>query len=146
MRKMIFAGLLALAPSIALAEYPERLTRIVSPFSAGGGLDIVARVIGPRLSEIYKQPVIVDNRTGANGQIAIEYVAKAAPDGYTLLIDTLGFTVHPAVTRTPNNPGQTTDSFQRITSSTFSSKTIASPFTLSPRLAPYLPACIPIAL
>ena len=100
MRKMIFAGLLALAPSIALAEYPERLTRIVSPFSAGGGLDIVARVIGPKLSEIYKQPVIVDNRTGANGQIAIEYVAKAAPDGYTLLIDTLGFTVHPAVTRT----------------------------------------------
>ena len=99
MLKKLLLGLLIVVPSAALAQYPERLTRIVSPFSPGGGLDIVARLVAPKLSEIYKQPVIVDNRTGANGQIAIEYVAKAAPDGYTLLIDTLGFTVHPAVTR-----------------------------------------------
>jgi len=93
------------APAATLAQYPERLTRIVSPFSPGGGLDIVARLIAPKLSDSYKQPVIVENRTGANGQIANEFVAKAPPDGYTLLIDTLGFTVHPAVTKSlPYDP------------------------------------------
>jgi tripartite-type tricarboxylate transporter receptor subunit TctC len=99
MLKKLLACLLVAAPSMALAQYPERVTRIVSPFSPGGGLDIVARLIAPKLSESYKQPVIVENRTGANGQIANDHVAKSPPDGYTLLIDTLGFTVHPAVTK-----------------------------------------------
>lgn len=83
----------------ALAQYPERPTRIVSPFSPGGGLDIVARLIAPKLSETYKQPVLVENRTGANGLIAIEHVSKSPPDGYTLLIDTLGVSIHPAVVK-----------------------------------------------
>lgn len=91
--------LLVAVPFAAQAQYPERMTRIVSPFSPGGGLDIVARLLAPKLSDIYKQPVIVENRTGANGQIANDFVAKSAPDGYTLLIDTLGFAVHPAVTK-----------------------------------------------
>ncbi len=99
MLKKLLLGLLIAAPAAVPAQYPERLTRIVSPFSPGGGLDIVARVIAPKLSESYKQSVIVENRTGANGQIANEFVAKSTPDGYTLLIDTLGFTVHPAVTK-----------------------------------------------
>lgn len=83
----------------AWADYPDRPTRIVSPFSPGGGLDIVARVIAPKLSEALKQPVIVENKTGANGLIAIEYVSKAPPDGYTLLIDTLGVSIHPATVK-----------------------------------------------
>lgn len=99
MLKKLLSVLLFAFPAVAFAQYPDRVTRIVSPFSPGGGLDIVARLIAPKLSEAYKQPVIVENRTGANGQIANEFVAKSAPDGYTLLIDTLGFTVHPAVTK-----------------------------------------------
>lgn len=105
LKNLLLCFLLAVAPA-ALAQYPDRLTRIVSPFSPGGGLDIVARLLAPKLSDIYKQPVIVENRTGANGQIANEFVAKSPSDGYTLLIDTLGFAVHPAVTRTlPYDPG-----------------------------------------
>ena len=106
MFKRLLLLLLVAVPSVAAAQYPERLTRIVSPFSPGGGLDIVARLLAPKLSDSYKQPVIVENRTGANGQIANEFVAKSAPDGYTLLIDTLGFAVHPAVTKNlPYDPG-----------------------------------------
>jgi tripartite-type tricarboxylate transporter receptor subunit TctC len=105
--KKLLAVLLCAFPLVTLAQYPDRVTRIVSPFSAGGGLDIVARLIAPKLSEAYKQPVIVENRTGANGQIANEHVAKSPPDGYTLLIDTLGFTVHPAVTKNlPYDPSK----------------------------------------
>lgn len=106
MKKLLFVLLCAL-PLVTLAQYPDRVTRIVSPFSPGGGLDIVARLIAPKLSEVYKQPVIVENRTGANGQIANEHVAKSPPDGHTLLIDTLGFTVHPAVTKNlPYDPSK----------------------------------------
>ena len=106
MFRTLLMGVLLLASPLAGAQYPERLTRIVSPFSPGGGLDIAARLLAPKLSEIYKQPVLVENRTGANGQIANEFVAKSPPDGYTLLIDTLGFAVHPAVTRKlPYDPG-----------------------------------------
>jgi tripartite-type tricarboxylate transporter receptor subunit TctC len=99
--KRLLANLLLLVPLAALAQYPDRVTRIVSPFSPGGGLDIVARLIAPKLSEAYKQPVIVENRTGANGVIAVDFVAKAPPDGYTLLIDTLGVSIHPAVLKNP---------------------------------------------
>jgi len=89
------------APSMVRAEYPDRPTRIVSPFSPGGGLDVVARLIAPKLSETYKQPVLVENRTGANGMIAIEHVSKSPADGYTLLIETLGVSIHPAVVKNP---------------------------------------------
>src|SRR3954465_3407493 len=100
MKRFLFIVLSALALP-ALAQYPERLTRIVSPFSPGGGLDIVARLIAPKLSEAYRQPVIVENRTGANGVIAVDFVSKAPADGYTLLIDTLGVSIHPAVLKNP---------------------------------------------
>jgi len=97
-KKILLCVALAV-PAAGWAEYPDRMTRIVSPFSPGGGLDAVARILAQPLSESYGQGVIVENRTGANGQIANEYVARSPADGYTLLIDTLGFTVHPAVTR-----------------------------------------------
>ena len=71
--------------SFARAEYPERSIRIIVPFSAGGATDLLARMIGKKLTQAWGQQVVVDNRTGAAGSIAAALVAKAPPDGYTLL-------------------------------------------------------------
>ncbi|HTP96153.1 MAG TPA: tripartite tricarboxylate transporter substrate binding protein [Burkholderiales bacterium] len=80
-----------LAASLAAhaQDYPAKPVRWVVPFPAGGPLDIVARVIGVRLSETWGQPVIVDNRPGAGGNIGAEVVAKSAPDGYTIVMGAL---------------------------------------------------------
>src|SRR4051794_11832942 len=72
------------------AEYPEKPIRIVTPFPAGSVADAVARPIATHLSQTWGQPVVVDNRGGAGGTIAAEIVAKAPPDGYTLLIGANG--------------------------------------------------------
>ena len=74
------------------ANYPQRPVRIISPFSAGGNSDIVGRLIAPKLSERLGQNVIVENRSGAGGAIGTNYVAKATPDGYTMLIPSGAFT------------------------------------------------------
>lgn len=85
-RTLLAAAALLLAPSLALAQaYPNKPIRIVNPFSAGGGLDQLARNLAQKMGESMGQPVVVENRTGAGGNIAAEAVAKAAPDGYTLL-------------------------------------------------------------
>src|SRR6185503_15011031 len=85
-RHSIVVALACLVSSLAPAQdYPARQIRLVLPFPAGGGSDIIARVVAQRLSGSLGQPVIVDNRAGASGNIAAELVAKSPADGYTLL-------------------------------------------------------------
>ncbi len=76
----------ALFASVAAGQYPSRPVRLLVPIPPGGGPDLVGRLIAARLSETLGQPVVVENRVGGNGVVAGEAVAKAAPDGYTLLV------------------------------------------------------------
>jgi tripartite-type tricarboxylate transporter receptor subunit TctC len=76
----------ASAPVPAAEVWPAKPVRMVVPYTSGGPVDLIARPMGQRLSEALKQPVVIDNRGGANGNIGAEYVAKSAPDGYTLLM------------------------------------------------------------
>ena len=95
---VLLLGTALLAPFGAHAQpYPNRPIRIVVPYAAGGAVDIVARTIGQPLAEVLKQPVIVDNRPGASANIGMELVAKAAADGYTLLMASNGIATNVAL-------------------------------------------------
>ncbi len=82
----IAVWLSASAGTVCAQSFPNRPVRIVVPASPGNPSDIVARIIGPKLSEYWGQPVVFENRPGAGGVLGTALVAKAAPDGYTLLI------------------------------------------------------------
>ena len=85
------------APEAQAQAYPAKPVRIISPFAAGGGNDALCRIIAPKLTENLKQQVIVDNRPGANGIIGTELAAKAAPDGYTIVLIPSGHAVNASV-------------------------------------------------
>src|SRR5882672_7883162 len=82
---------LLLSPALAAAQdFPSKPIRLIVPFPAGGPNDIIARVIGQRMSELLKQPVLIDNRGGQGGVLGTDAVAKAKPDGYTIAISSAG--------------------------------------------------------
>ena len=89
----------ALAFSASAQQFPSRPLRIVSPFAPGGGNDALCRIIAPKLSEGLKQQVIIDNRAGANGIVGTEIAARAAPDGYTIVLIPSGHAVNATLYR-----------------------------------------------
>ncbi|RYF70179.1 MAG: tripartite tricarboxylate transporter substrate binding protein, partial [Comamonadaceae bacterium] len=88
---------LCMAPLIGQAQeaWPSRPITVVVTYPAGGGSDVIARHLGPKMADILGQPVVIENRTGAAGQIGAGYVARAKPDGYTVMIDTSGYVINP---------------------------------------------------
>ena len=84
-------------PTLAQQVYPSRPIRIISPFAAGGGNDLLCRTVAAKLTESFKQQVIVENRTGANGIIGTEAAARAAPDGYTIVLIPSGHAVNASI-------------------------------------------------
>jgi tripartite-type tricarboxylate transporter receptor subunit TctC len=103
---------LCAAPSFA-QTYPTRPIKIIVPFTPGSGTDIVARAVGDKLNAALGQPIVIENRPGAGGSIGGALVAAAAPDGYTLLVNSSGHTVNPSIY--PNLPYDTVRDFAGIT-------------------------------
>jgi tripartite-type tricarboxylate transporter receptor subunit TctC len=105
MNMKILAAGLALAASTAFAQYPNKPVTIVVGFEPGGGTDTTARILQPVLGEQLGQQIVVENRAGAGGNIAVDHVAKAAPDGYTLVLANVGaLAVNPHILKTPYDP------------------------------------------
>src|ERR1700684_589509 len=89
-RGLLFLLLLGPARSLSAEEYPARPIKLIVPFSVGGDADVIGRVLAERLGSELKQPIIVENVTGAGGNIGVERVIRADPDGYTLLLAPMG--------------------------------------------------------
>ena len=89
---MALVAITSLAPAAfaADANYPNKSIRIVVPFPPGGIADVMSRVFGQKFTDAWNQPVVIENRTGAGGNIGAEVVAKSPPDGYTLVMGTIG--------------------------------------------------------
>ena len=115
--------LLAAVPAQA-QNYPTKAIRVVVPFAAGGTSDILARAIGPHLTTAWGQPVIVENRTGANGNVGADFVAKSPPDGYTMLLSDVGaLSINPSVY--PNMPFDPAKDFSPIVMVSYSPHVLA---------------------
>jgi len=101
LRELAAALVLVLTAGTALAQaYPTRPVRLLTPIAPGGGLDVIARMIAPALTENLGQSIIVDNRPGASGSIAMEITANSAPDGYTLVIFSVSQLIYPELNKT----------------------------------------------
>jgi len=98
---MVLVGLalvLVSAPCLGQDVYPKRSIRMIVPFAPGGTSDVVARVLVPKLSEVLGQPIVVENRAGASGNLGTEAAARAAPDGYTIYLGNIGtIAINPAI-------------------------------------------------
>src|SRR5438874_12629749 len=101
--RTIVGALFALLNSLALAQpYPSKPVKVLVAFPPGGPVDIIARLIAPKMSEILGQPIVVENKVGASGNVATAEVAKSTPDGYTLLAHSSAYAVNPTLF---SNPG-----------------------------------------
>lgn len=101
----VLAVLLAMAALPAAAQpYPDKPVRIIVPFPAGGGTDIIGRLLGQKLSENLAQPFVVDNRPGAGGTVGAEIAARATADGYTLLLVSASYSVNPSLYKLAYDP------------------------------------------
>jgi tripartite-type tricarboxylate transporter receptor subunit TctC len=104
MMKVLLAAL-ALVATSAFAQYPNKAVTIVVGFEPGGGTDTTARIVQGPLGELLGQQVVVETRAGAGGNIAVDHVAKAAPDGYTIVLANVGaLAVNPHILKTPYDP------------------------------------------
>jgi len=100
LKRLAFAAALAACAPVVVAaqDYPTRPVTLVVPFAPGGSSDLISRLVGQKLSELWKQSVIVDNKAGGAGQIAMSGVARATPDGHTLILGHIGtLAVNPAM-------------------------------------------------
>jgi tripartite-type tricarboxylate transporter receptor subunit TctC len=89
---------LLFAPAMALAQYPAKPVRMIIPFAPGGASDFVGRIMQPKMAELLGQPIVIENRAGASGNIGLEAAARSAPDGYTLFLGNVGtISVNPAI-------------------------------------------------
>jgi tripartite-type tricarboxylate transporter receptor subunit TctC len=87
------------APSALAQGYPDRPLRLIVPFPAGGGVDTMARILASKLTDVVKQPVLVEHKPGAGGNVGSDFVAKSAPDGYTMLLNVNGIAISPSLYR-----------------------------------------------
>jgi len=119
--KLLIALVLFLSTCIAQAQqFPSRPVTLVVPFSPGTGIDILARVIAPKLSEKWGQGVVVENKAGASGNIGTDFVAKSAPDGYTLMVTVNTFTITPSLIKnTPYNVETDFSPISKIATATY---------------------------
>jgi tripartite-type tricarboxylate transporter receptor subunit TctC len=91
----------ALAPPAFAQDYPSRPIRFIVPYPPGGGTDIIARIVQPRLTEALGQPIVIENRGGAGGAVGTELAAKSVPDGYTFLFTLSSHTINPLLYKLP---------------------------------------------
>ena len=102
----LLCGALAAVPfAVAVAQpYPEKPVRIVVPVPAGGGVDSIARIVAQHYNATWGQPFVVDNRPGAGGSLGAEIVARATPDGYTLMVSSSSYVTNAAVRKVRYDP------------------------------------------
>ena len=102
MIRTLVAAALALSASFVLAQsYPSKPIRVVVPFAPGGPVDVVARLLAPKMNELLGQSLVIENKAGAGGNLGVSQVARSAPDGYTVLMTSSSFAVNPALTPDP---------------------------------------------
>jgi tripartite-type tricarboxylate transporter receptor subunit TctC len=128
-KPLVFA--LALACASAWGQsFPSRPVTLVVPFTPGTGIDILARAIGPKLSERWNQPVVVENKPGASGNIGTDHVAKSAPDGHTLMVTVNTYTITPALFKNvPYDPEKDLAPVSKIALATYT-------FAVNPKVFP----------